>query len=270
MGGLYTKLFKKRHHKKIVINGLDGAGKTTMLYYLRIGEVVTTIPTIGFNVEKVEYGNVSLTAWDMGSSDSSRPLWRQYYRNTDALVIMVDSTDRKRWEQLRDEMQRTLAEDALRGAVLLILANKQDLNGAADVTEVCSALGLDGHQGRTWGAFPCNARRNESLYEALDWLTDAMRGGPSEVPPPQCGGTSPTSTGRLAGEGDPLGNVTTTDPPTQCSGTSPAPTGCPAGKGDPLGKVTTSDTAGDNTQPQTMMAKLWDNIRSTFLEYGTR
>lgn len=62
--------------------GLDAAGKTTILYKLKLGEVVTTIPTIGFNVETVEYKNISFTVWDVGGQDKIRPLWRHYYTNT--------------------------------------------------------------------------------------------------------------------------------------------------------------------------------------------
>ena len=53
--------------------GLDAAGKTTILYKLKLGEVVTTIPTIGFNVEQVDYKNISFTVWDVGGQDKIRP-----------------------------------------------------------------------------------------------------------------------------------------------------------------------------------------------------
>lgn len=65
-----------------VLVGLDAAGKTTILYKLKLGEIVTTIPTIGFNVETVEYKNISFTVWDVGGQDKIRPLWRHYFQNT--------------------------------------------------------------------------------------------------------------------------------------------------------------------------------------------
>src|ERR1700749_192215 len=61
---------------RIVMVGLDAAAKTTILYQLKLGEVITTIPTIGFNVETVEYKNISFTVWDVGGQDKIRPLWR--------------------------------------------------------------------------------------------------------------------------------------------------------------------------------------------------
>merc|ERR1719393_927790 len=87
---------------RVLIVGLDAAGKTTTLYRLKLGEVVTTIPTIGFNVETVEYKNISFTAWDIGGRGQMRALWRHYYQDTKALVLVVDSNDRDRIEDVRE------------------------------------------------------------------------------------------------------------------------------------------------------------------------
>ena len=111
--------------------GLDAAGKTTILYKLKLGEIVTTIPTIGFNVETVEYKNISFTVWDVGGQDKIRPLWRHYFQNTQGLIFVVDSNDRDRVSEARDELHRMLNEDELRDAVLLVFANKQDLPNAS-------------------------------------------------------------------------------------------------------------------------------------------
>ena len=107
--------------------GLDAAGKTTILYKLKLGENVQTIPTIGFNVETVEYKNLNFTIWDVGGQDKIRPLWRHYYPNTQGIIFVVDSNDRDRIDFARDELQRLLAEDDLKDATLLVFANKQDL-----------------------------------------------------------------------------------------------------------------------------------------------
>ena len=84
--------------------GLDAAGKTTILYKFKLGEVVTTIPTIGFNVETVEFKNISFTVWDVGGQDKIRPLWRHYYQNTQGVIFVVDSNDRDRVDAARDEV----------------------------------------------------------------------------------------------------------------------------------------------------------------------
>ena len=72
MGLAFSKVFGKLFGKKdvrILMVGLDAAGKTTILYKLKLGEIVTTIPTIGFNVETVEYKNISFTVWDVGGQE---------------------------------------------------------------------------------------------------------------------------------------------------------------------------------------------------------
>lgn len=89
---------------RILILGLDGAGKTTILYRLQVGEVVTTIPTIGFNVEQVTYKNLKFQVWDLGGQTSIRPYWRCYYSNADAVIYVVDSVDRDRIGISKDEL----------------------------------------------------------------------------------------------------------------------------------------------------------------------
>lgn len=152
MGLTFSKLFDKLWGKKemrILMVGLDAAGKTTILYKLKLGEIVTTIPTIGvfplalkerkvdkclhhnlaigFNVETVEYKNIQFTVWDVGGQDKIRPLWRHYFQNTQGIIFVVDSNDRDRVVEAREELQRMLNEDELRDAMLLVFANKQDL-----------------------------------------------------------------------------------------------------------------------------------------------
>merc|ERR1712232_851476 len=107
MGGAFAKLFKGLFgHKemRILMVGLDAAGKTTILYKLKLGEIVTTIPTIGFNVETVEYKNISFTVWDVGGQDKIRALWRHYYQNTQGVIFVVDSNDRDRVGEARAEL----------------------------------------------------------------------------------------------------------------------------------------------------------------------
>merc|ERR1719151_364499 len=120
--------------------GLDAAGKTTVLYKLKLGEVVTTIPTVGFTVE---YKNLSFTVWDIGGQDKIRKLWRHYYLGTAGVISVVDSNDSDRIEDAREELAKMLAEDELRDAVLLVFANKQELPGAMPTAEVSQKLGLN-------------------------------------------------------------------------------------------------------------------------------
>ncbi|XP_055513004.1 ADP-ribosylation factor 1-like [Leucoraja erinacea] len=174
MGNLLAALkglFGKRE-MRILMVGLDAAGKTTILYKFKLGEVVTTIPTIGFNVETVEYKNVSFTVWDVGGQDKIRPLWRHYFQNTQGLIFVVDSNDRERINEAREELNRMLNEEELRDAVLLVLANKQDLPNAMNAAEITDKLGLHQICQRTWYIQATCATSGDGIYEGLEWLTN--------------------------------------------------------------------------------------------------
>jgi len=166
--------FTSKKDMRILMVGLDAAGKTTILYKLKLGEVVTTIPTIGFNVETVEYKNISFTVWDVGGQDKIRPLWRHYYQNTQGLIFVVDSNDRERVEQAREELNRMLQEDELKDAVVLVFANKQDLPNAYSAAELTEKLGLTQMQGRQWYIQCTCATTGDGLYEGLDWLSTVL------------------------------------------------------------------------------------------------
>merc|ERR1711988_1662074 len=176
MGLTFSKVFGKLFGKKdvrILMVGLDAAGKTTILYKLKLGEIVTTIPTIGFNVETVEYRNISFTVWDVGGQDKIRPLWRHYYQNTQGLIYVVDSSDAERVSETQEELHKMLGEDELRDAIVLVFANKQDLPNALSVTDITSKLGLNNLR-RKWYVQAACATQGTGLYEGLDWLSNEL------------------------------------------------------------------------------------------------
>merc|ERR1712061_338284 len=105
-------------------------------------------PTIGFNVETLEYGKLNLTVWDIGGQDKIRRLWRYYFTGTNAVIFVVDSNDRDRIEDACEELAKILAEEELRDAALLVFANKQDLQGSMSTSEVTEKLGLLALRGR--------------------------------------------------------------------------------------------------------------------------
>merc|ERR1712096_59326 len=174
VSALFSRIFGKKQ-MRILMVGLDAAGKTTILYKLKLGEIVTTIPTIGFNVETVEYKNISFTVWDVGGQDKIRPLWKHYFQNTQGLIFVVDSNDRDRIGEARDELMRMLNEDELRDAVLLVFANKQDLPQAMQCSEITEKLGLHSLRQRTWYIQSTCATSGEGLYEGLDWLSASIK-----------------------------------------------------------------------------------------------
>ncbi|XP_022068867.1 ADP-ribosylation factor 1 [Acanthochromis polyacanthus] len=177
MGNIFASLFSMfgKKEMRILMVGLDAAGKTTILYKLKLGEIVTTIPTIGFNVETVEYKNISFTVWDVGGQDKIRPLWRHYFQNTQGLIFVVDSNDRERCAEAREELLRMLAEDELRDAVLLVFANKQDLPNAMNAAELTDKMNLHALRNRKWYIQATCATTGDGLYEGLDWLSSQLQ-----------------------------------------------------------------------------------------------
>ena len=176
MGLAITKLFDTFFGKKemrILMLGLDGAGKTTILYKLKIGEVLNTVPTIGFNVETVEYKNIKFTVWDVGGQTQIRMMWKHYFQNTDALIYVVDTSDKDRIELAREELQAMLTNEELKDTSLLVLANKQDL-GVMSVAEVTEKLGLYTLKGRDWHIQGTCAPTGSGIFDGMDWLCKAV------------------------------------------------------------------------------------------------
>jgi len=100
-----------------VMIGLDGSGKTTILYRLKYGQYINTSPTIGFNCEKVKtsFGKV-FNIWDVGGQDKTRPLWRSYTRCTDAIIFVVDSSDSDRLEEAKLVVKNCQTDGEIFGA----------------------------------------------------------------------------------------------------------------------------------------------------------
>lgn len=177
MGNLFSSIFSRvfgTKEMRILILGLDGAGKTTILYRMQVGEVVTTIPTIGFNVETVTFKNLKFQVWDLGGQTSIRPYWRCYYSNTDAIIYVVDSKDKERISISKQELVAMLEEEELKSACLVVFANKQDIEGAMTVTEVANELGLAALKNRKWQIFKTSATKGFGLDEGMEWLSTEL------------------------------------------------------------------------------------------------
>lgn len=113
--------------------------------------------------------------WDLGGQSSIRPYWRCYYANTDAIIYVVDSNDPERMGIAKNELFAMLEEEELRDAILLVMANKQDLPTAMKVEEVSEKLGLSNIKNRQWTIFKTSAIKGEGLYEGLNWLCDVIK-----------------------------------------------------------------------------------------------
>lgn len=151
MGGFLSSLsslFEKRE-ARILMLGLDSAGKTTILFKLKLGEVVNSVPTVGFNVETVEFKNCKFNVWDVGGQDKIRGMWKHYYQNTEGLIYVIDSSDKDRLHIAKEELHKMLAEEELKDTVLLVFANKQDIK-VMSLEEIVQGLDLQSIRGRDW------------------------------------------------------------------------------------------------------------------------
>jgi small GTP-binding protein len=179
MGNWFTKildLVAGKKDKRILMLGLDAAGKTTLLYQFKIGEVINTVPTIGFNVEEVEYKNIRFTVFDVGGQERLRPLWKHYYNGSDALIYIIDSSDIERYEEACDELHGIIGDpDFVSTAPVLIFANKQDLPNAMNVNKIAEILQLNKLSNRRpWYIQSCIATNGSGLIEGMEWLRDKL------------------------------------------------------------------------------------------------
>jgi GTPase SAR1 family protein len=151
---------------------------------------VTTIPTIGFNVESVKYKNILMTCWDVGGRSNIRPLWRHYATGTTGVIFVVDSNDRDRIDQARQELEWFVTDESLKGVSLLVVANKQDLPKAMSCAEIAAQMGLMELTRRPdtvikdWHIQPACATMGDGLYEGLDWMVFSMNKRIEEKPQP--------------------------------------------------------------------------------------
>eukprot|EP00455_Lapot_gusevi_P044471 TRINITY_DN5559_c0_g1_i2.p1 TRINITY_DN5559_c0_g1~~TRINITY_DN5559_c0_g1_i2.p1 ORF type:complete len:183 (+),score=28.17 TRINITY_DN5559_c0_g1_i2:49-597(+) len=179
MGLLFSRvwaaLFGSKQEVRILILGLDNAGKTTILNKLHSPDkIIRTMPTIGFNVETLVYRNIKFQMWDLGGQSNIRPYWRCYYAGTNCVIFVVDSADHERLAIARKELVQMLEEEELREAIFLVMANKQDMANALTAAEISDALGLPAIKERRWQICKTVATTGEGLQEGLDWLAQIL------------------------------------------------------------------------------------------------
>ncbi|XP_006811988.1 ADP-ribosylation factor-like protein 4C [Saccoglossus kowalevskii] len=166
---------------QIVMLGLDDSGKTTALYRLKFNEFINSVPTIGFNVEKVKPSSgkakgTNFTFWDVGGQDKIRPLWKSYTRGAEGIVFIVDSSDVDKLEEAKVELTKIIKMQDNQATPLLVIGNKQDLPAALSVSELEARLALPdivGHM-QLWHLQPACAITGEGLFEGLDILYEMI------------------------------------------------------------------------------------------------
>lgn len=168
--------------------GLDGSGTTTILYQITLGGHLQTIPTLGFNHEEVQFGQLTYKIWDIGGLDKMRPIWRQYCAQADGIVFGVDAANRGRFKEAAEELKKVFSEQRRgkgRGkkkklaagapdVPLLIFANKQDLTHAASAEQVEEALNLRQLPVKSYKVVECSARLGSNIPEGLKWMADQL------------------------------------------------------------------------------------------------
>mmetsp|Transcript_20635 Transcript_20635/g.53622 ORF Transcript_20635/g.53622 Transcript_20635/m.53622 type:complete len:181 (-) Transcript_20635:1229-1771(-) len=179
MGGIFGRLWSlwgKEQHKLIIV-GLDNAGKTTILYQFLMNEVVVTHPTIGSNLEEVTVNNLHFLMWDVSGQEglSGRETWPLYYSGAKCLILVVDSSDRERVPIIREELHTMMAHEDLKDALLLVYANKQDAAEALSAAEISTMLGLAKLKGRSYHIQACCALTGEGLYPGMEWVTGQLK-----------------------------------------------------------------------------------------------
>ncbi|XP_041815969.1 ADP-ribosylation factor-like protein 3 [Chelmon rostratus] len=155
---------------RLLLLGLDNAGKTTLLKQLAAEDISHITPTQGFNIKSVQSSGFKLNVWDIGGQRKIRPYWRNYFENTDVLIYVIDSSDRKRFEETSLELAELLEEEKLAAVPLLIFANKQDLMTATPASELAESLNLHTIRDRMWQVQACSAATAEGVQDGMTWV----------------------------------------------------------------------------------------------------
>ena len=168
---------EKKGEFKVKMFGLDNAGKTKILYILKLGTKVMTIPTIGFNVEKIENESQekNITIWDIGGNKMVRKLWKQYFCNTNGLIWVYDMSKKKKYEESQNELKSILNDPNIKSDIpLLIIANKSDLNKEENsINDYINGI-QDCLSNRPYFIKECNYDDLDSYKDGLDWLYNNM------------------------------------------------------------------------------------------------
>ena len=170
---IIRKVKRREKELRLLMLGLDNAGKTTILMRFTEEPIEGIPPTVGFNIKTIpSYGNFKLNIWDVGGQRSIRTFWRNYFEQTDGLIWVVDSADISRLDDCRKELFALLKEERLAGASLLVFANKQDMPGACTLQEISEHLEISSIQatGRHCAIFACSAWESlESVQAGFSW-----------------------------------------------------------------------------------------------------
>ena len=174
---IFKKFLKKSPQKcKILILGLDNAGKTSCLKRFSDEEIDHIMPTQGFNLKQLQQEGFDAKVWDLGGQKAIRKYWEDYYGDdTDALIFVIDSSDKRRLEEAGLELLKLLKQQKLSNVPVLVLANKQDLVHAQTIEVISKKLLFSGIHDRPWSIQPCSAKSGEGLKDGLMWTMQIIK-----------------------------------------------------------------------------------------------
>ncbi|KAI5285186.1 ADP-ribosylation factor-like protein 2 [Ascosphaera acerosa] len=201
MLSILRKARLKDRELRVLMLGLDNAGKTTIVKRIMKEDVMTVSPTLGFIIKAIDFEGYKLNIWDVGGQKTLRSYWRNYFEKTDALIWVVDATDRLRVQDCQQELAGLLLEERLMGSSLLIFLNKVDVEGCMTVQEIrevgwrlsspaasrrmladvpipprpifpngLQGLKLDDIKTHSWTILPCSAMTGQNLTAGLEWV----------------------------------------------------------------------------------------------------
>lgn len=172
-------LSSKRRDVNVLVVGLDNSGKTSIINHLKPNDskLQTIVPTVGFNVEKFSAKALNFTTFDMSGQGKYRNLWEHYYKDVDAIIFVIDSSDRMRIVVSKEELISMITHQELknRNIPVLFFANKMDVRGALSAEEIGEELELNRIRNKRWQIFGSNALTGEGVAEGIDWLSQLIK-----------------------------------------------------------------------------------------------
>ena len=170
----------------IVIVGLDDSGKSSIINHLKMakqgkggvkGAGFEATPTVGFQEEKFSASNINFSVFDMSGQSRYRNLWESYYRDADAIIFVVDSSDRLRVCVAKEELDNMMSHEDFQktNIPLLVFANKMDISGALSAEQCVEELEMDKIVERPWQLVSSNGVTGVGLDVGVAWLSDSIK-----------------------------------------------------------------------------------------------
>ncbi|RKP29634.1 ARF/SAR superfamily [Metschnikowia bicuspidata] len=165
---------------RILVLGLDNAGKTTVINSWMGRDLVNVAPTMGFQIHTFPWRGYSVNVWDVGGQSSLRAFWGNYFDKLDVVLWVIDAVSSLKLQELYQELRdKVIRKDQLKGTLFVVLVNKIDLLSAEKRLSVCDAvvdaLRLEQELSATkYVVLPVLGRTGEGLEAAMDWIVDHM------------------------------------------------------------------------------------------------